>query len=641
MSAPLCTVLVVSKDGKGPIKNQIQVAAPLMVAFENCAFEQFPNYALDPNIHAVLIDGQRLTQHQIKELKNIFNDTWRAELAAYWWHKPEQINPAPELLHDCDSNLYTSTTLRDLICQNLRKSASTPFFSALRNYVNTQPDSWHTPGHSSGNSLRYSAWGTDFYHFIGQSMWQADLSVSVQSLDSLLHPEGIIAEAQNLAAEAFGAKHTYFATNGSSTSNKVILQSLLVPGDTLLLDRNCHKSVHHGVILSGAKPIYMNSSVNEGVSIFAPVPLKTILETIENHPSAKAIILTNPTYDGLCYDLKPIIEAAHQHKIKVIIDEAWYGFARFHPRFRPTALELGADYVTQSTHKTMSAFSQASMVHVNDPEHSPHIFRETFNMHASTSPQYSIIASLDVARQQMVMQGFGLLETALSLAETLCKKINQTRFFRVLTLDELLPEEIKADNIRLDPTKITIDVRATGLSGDHIQQLLFDRFNIQVEKSTFATISVLITIGITASKMMRLVHALNSLSDELPRRKSAIKKPILKIPSFTHLAGLPRDAFYFGGQHIPILKSGKPNKSLIGKVSCDQIVPYPPGIPVLVPAQVIDEAILNYLAKLLLSTNAYEIHGLVQADNHFALRVLSDKELTQLQQPKSEAAPAT
>ncbi|MGO3858625.1 aminotransferase class I/II-fold pyridoxal phosphate-dependent enzyme [Neisseriaceae bacterium CLB008] len=629
MSA-LCTVLIVSKEGKSPISNQMQVAAPLMVAFENCAVEQFAEYVQDAGIHAVIFDGARLNKQHLKTLHALIEGDWRLELNAYWWHKASAPNPFGPRVYGTDSETYSMASLLALVCQNLQHKASTPFFSALKNYVNTQPDSWHTPGHSGGYSLRYSAWGSDFYHFVGQNIWQADLSVSVQSLDSLLHPEGVIADAQRLAAEAFGAKTTYFATNGSSTANKVILQSVLVPGDTLLLDRNCHKSVHHGVILSGARPVYLNSSVNEALGIFASVPLATILATIEAQPHAKAIILTSSTYDGLCYDLKPVIEAAHKHGMKVIIDEAWYGFARFHPRFRPTALELGADYVTQSTHKTMSAFSQASMVHVNDPEHNPHILRETFNMHASTSPQYSIIASLDVARQQMVMEGYGLLEKALSLAETLRQKINETRLFSVLTLAELLPEALKHDQIRLDPTKITIDVRASGLSGDQVQQLLFERFNIQVEKSTFATITAIVTIGATANKMMRLVHALTTLSAEAPKRRLNVKKPLLKVPSFTKLAGLPRDAFYFAGDYIPLIKAGKPNKTLIGKVCCDQIVPYPPGIPVLVPAQVIDEAVLKFLTNLILADAPHEIHGLVHRPNGYAIRVLSKKEQAKL-----------
>lgn len=626
----LCTVLIVSKEGKTAIKNQMLVAAPLMVAFENCSFEQFPEYVLDPNIHAVIFVGHLLNKAHVKALTPIVEGDWRLELNAYWWHKPDKPNPVPSRLKDCPLESFTPSALLDKVCQDLVIRASTPFFSALREYVQTQPDSWHTPGHSNGNSLRYSAWGTDFYHFVGQSMWQADLSVSVQSLDSLLHPEGVIAQAQDLAADAFGAKQTYFATNGSSTANKVILQSVLTPGDILLLDRNCHKSVHHGVILSGAKPIYLNSSVNEELGIFASVPKETILTAIENHPNAKALILTNPTYDGLIYDLKPIIEAAHRSGIKVIIDEAWYGFARFHPIFRPTALELGADYVTQSTHKTLSAFSQASMVHVNDPDHDPHILRETFNMHASTSPQYSIIASLDVARQQMSMEGYSLLEKVLSIVDTLHQKINETKLFRVLSLEELLPEALKDDNIRLDPTKVTIDVRATHHSGEEIQQILFDEFDIQVEKSTFATVTVLVTIGATANKMMRLIHALTTLSETLPKRKRKPKKDSIRIPKFTSLAGLPRDAFYYSGTPIPVVKGGKPNKLLIGRVSCDQIVPYPPGIPVLVPAQIIDEAVLDYLAKLIISDTNFEIHGLIKIGGEYALRVLTSEEAAEL-----------
>jgi arginine decarboxylase len=245
-------------------------------------------------------------------------------------------------------------------------------------------------------------------------------------LDSLMEPTGVIAEAQTMAAKAFGARRTFFATNGTSTANKVIFQTLLAPGEKLLLDRNCHKSVHHGVVLSGAHPIYLDSSVNAKYSLYGPVPKKTILSAIRKHPDAQAIILTSCTYDGLRYDLAPIVEAAHKTGIKVIVDEAWYGFARFHPAFRPTALEAGADYATQSTHKVLSAFSQASMIHVNDPAFNEHLFRENFNMHTSTSPQYSMIASLDVARKQAVMEGYKLLSRTLALSQELRAQINST-----------------------------------------------------------------------------------------------------------------------------------------------------------------------------------------------------------------------
>ncbi|MGB7541032.1 MAG: aminotransferase class I/II-fold pyridoxal phosphate-dependent enzyme, partial [Burkholderiales bacterium] len=247
----------------------------------------------------------------------------------------------------------------------IQERSRTPFYDQLKNYVWMAKDSWHTPGHSSGESLRGSPWVNDFYEFMGEHIFDADLSVSVRMLDSLMEPTGVIAEAQTIAAKAFGARRTFFATNGTSTANKVIFQTLLAPGEKLLLDRNCHKSVHHGVVLSGAHPVYLDSSVNARYSLYGPVPKKTILSAIRKHPDAQALILTSCTYDGLRYDLAPIVEAAHRKGIKVIVDEAWYGFARFHPAFRPTALEAGADYATQSTHKVLSAFSQASMIHVN------------------------------------------------------------------------------------------------------------------------------------------------------------------------------------------------------------------------------------------------------------------------------------
>lgn len=624
MSA-LCSVVILSKNGVSALKDQMQLAEPMMVVFDNYRFEDWRSALSDPRLQILILDASHLTLAQLKEINEAQNSLqWRCEVNVFLWDKRGQ-----KAVHFPDWPRFWQSDTRELtehICQYLQTRAATPFYSALKHYVAQNHDSWHTPGHSNGDSLRQSAWGSDFYHFVGQSMWQADLSVSVRGLDSLLHPEGVIREAQELAAQAFGAYCTYFATNGSSTANKVILQSLLVPGDTLLLDRNCHKSVHHGVILSGANPVYMDSAVNAELGLFAPVARQLILETIAAHPHAKALILTSSTYDGLCYDLRPIIAAAHAHGIKVIIDEAWYGFARFHPAFRPTALECGADYVTQSIHKTMSAFSQASMVHVNDPNFDPHILRETFNMHASTSPQYSIIASLDVARQQMMMEGYGLLSRALQLIEILREKINDTGVFRVLTLEDMLPPELAEDNIRLDPSKITIDTRASGRSGEEIQNILFERFHIQVEKSTFATISILVTIGATAEKSMRLVHALKTLAQETPKRHKLLRKPHLAVPHFSRLLCLPREAFYCAGVCLPLLDDkGKANRQLLNKISCDQIVPYPPGIPVLVPGQSINRDILNFLVALL-GDGDNEIHGLINEGGQASIRVLSEEE---------------
>src|SRR5437879_7988726 len=413
----------------------------------------------------------------------------------------------------------------------IQERARTPFYDQLKNYVWMAKDQWHTPGHSSGESLRGSPWVNDFYEFMGEHVFDADLSVSVPMLDSLMEPKGVIAEAQAMAAKAFGARRTFFATNGTSTANKVILQTLLAPGEKLLLDRNCHKSVHHGVVLSGANPVYLDSALNRKYGLYGPVPKRLLLNSIKKHPDAQALILTSCTYDGLRYDLAPIVEAAHARGIKVIVDEAWYGFARFHPAFRPTALEAGADYATQSTHKVLSAFSQASMIHVNDPGFNEHLFRENFNMHTSTSPQYSMIASLDVARKQAVMEGYKLLSRTLALSQELRAQINSTGVFRVLELDQLLPEEVRRDNIRLDQTKVTVDISSCGYTVEDLQRELFDRYNIQVEKSTFNTLPLLLTIGTTRSKVSRLYDALMLIAREGDAPRRLYRFP--EIPGFT------------------------------------------------------------------------------------------------------------
>ncbi|MDH5208114.1 MAG: beta-eliminating lyase-related protein [Burkholderiaceae bacterium] len=507
----------------------------------------------------------------------------------------------------------------------IAERARTPFYDALKAYVMAAKDAWHTPGHSSGDSMRGSPWVNEFYDFMGEHVFDADLSVSVKALDSLMEPTGVIAEAQQMAAAAFGARRTFFATNGTSTANKVILQTMIAPGEKLLLDRNCHKSVHHGVVLSGARPVYLDSSVNRKYGVFGPVPKKTILAAIEEHPDSQLLVLTSCTYDGLRYDLKPIIDAAHARGIKVLIDEAWYAHARFHPALRPTALESGADYATQSAHKTLSALSQAAYIHVNDPTFNEHIFRENFNMHTSTSPMYSMIASLDVSRKQAVMEGYKLLQRTLMLADELREQINSTGVFRVLELPDLLPDEVKSDGIRLDPTKITVDVSSCGMTVDELQNELFTRFNITVEKSTFNTLTLLLTIGTTRSKCSRLYDALMRISREQRAPRRLYRSP--ELPPFTHLACLPRDAYYCTGELVPLLDdTDRINHDLAGRTSCDQIVPYPPGIPVLVPGQHITDNIVEYLVRYLRVQNKVELHGVVYQGYVPSVRVLSKQE---------------
>ena len=654
MGKPVSRILVINDESlvlrefvKGLNAAARTLDNPLGIVFSGVttAKEALAAIEIDGDIQAVLVDdtlyslpagarknGGARKKLQMSALELVRRITrFRPELSVYILIAQEKEDDVVDALFTEAVDGYFYREERDyrgiyrILNAQIQERARTPFYDQLKNYVWMAKDQWHTPGHSSGESLRGSPWVNDFYEFMGEHVFDADLSVSVPMLDSLMEPKGVIAEAQAMAAKAFGARRTFFATNGTSTANKVIFQTLLAPGEKLLLDRNCHKSVHHGVVLSGAHPVYLDSALNRRYGLYGPVPKKTLFEAIEKHSDAEALILTSCTYDGLRYDLAPIIEAAHDKGIKVIIDEAWYGFARFHPEFRPTALEAGADYATQSTHKVMSAFSQASMIHVNDPDFREHLFRENFNMHTSTSPQYTMIASLDVARKQAVMEGYKLLARTLALANELRAQINSTGVFRVLDLADLLPDEVRDDGIRLDPTKVTIDISGCGYTVEDLQKELFERYNIQTEKSTFNTLTLLLTIGTTRSKVSRLYDALMRIARERRAPRRLVQTP--EIPGFTRLRFLPRDAYYSGGEVVPVFdERERVSEALAGRVCADQIVPYPPGIPVLVPGQLITPEIVDYLGDLLHSHKRMELHGMAYEGYLPCLRVLTGAE---------------
>src|SRR5881394_1823709 len=656
MAKPACRILVINDEHlvlsefvKGLNAAARALDNPLGIGFMGVATakEALGVIESEGNLQAVLVDDRLYTlnrngdsskkQLQTTAIELVQRITrLRPELDVYILIAQEKEDDVVDALFAEAVDGYFYREERDyrgiyrILNAQIQERARTPFFDQLKNYVWMAKDQWHTPGHSSGESLRGSPWINDFYEFMGEHVFDADLSVSVPMLDSLMEPKAVIAEAQAKAAKAFGARRTFFATNGTSTANKVIFQTLLAPGEKLILDRNCHKSVHHGVVLSGAHPIYVDSALNRKYGLYGPVPKRALLNAIRKHPDAQALIITSCTYDGLRYELAPIVEEAHAKGIKVIIDEAWYGFARFHPEFRPTALEAGADYATQSTHKVLSAFSQASMIHINDPGFREHLFRENFNMHTSTSPQYGLIASLDIARKQAVMEGYKLLNRTLELATEVRKVINSTKVFRVLELEDLLPPEVRHDGIKLDPTKVTIDISGCGTTVEDLQKELFERYNIQVEKSTFNTLTLLLTIGTTRSKVSRLYDALMRMARQGRPPRRLYRFP--EIPGFTRLRYLPRDAFYCGGELVPLVdERERVNRQLAGRVCADQIVPYPPGIPVLVPGQVITSKIAEYLGNLLRSTRRMEMHGVVHEGYLPCIRVLKPTEEKGLQ----------
>ncbi|RBP50715.1 Orn/Lys/Arg decarboxylase N-terminal domain-containing protein [Arenicella xantha] len=485
----------------------------------------------------------------------------------------------------------------------------TPFWTAYRRYIAESNDSWHTPGHSGGTSFRNSPYINDFYQFYGRNVFVGDLSVSVDSLGSLSDSTHCIGRAQDAAAATFETKHTYFVTNGSSTSNKIVLQTLLRRDDKVIVDRNCHKSVHYGVLQSGSIPVYLPSILNTTYGLFAPPSLADIELAIQHNPDAKLLVLTGCTYDGLLSDLRQIVALAHAQNIKVFIDEAWFAYSLFHPSLRYySAINAGADYVTHSAHKVVSAFSQAAYIHINDPDFDKDFFREVYNIYSSTSPKYQLIASLDVCHKQLEMEGYKILHALLNHVAEFKEQMRSLNKIRILGPDQFreMFDHFDSDNMGHDPLKILIDISKLDYSHTDIHNYLLDEIGLEIEKYTHSTLLVLLTLGGTRSKIVRLYNALKKLDSgkvKLSRSQRKSKLPP-SLPAI-QLACSPNEAFFAEREAVHWAESE-------GRICAGLVTPYPPGIPLLVPGQVIGKEQIDYLRTL--SSQNITIQGSFDGD---------------------------
>ncbi len=495
-----------------------------------------------------------------------------------------------------DDIIQDPESILGYILNDFDDRCQTPFWDAYKSYITESNDSWHTPGHSGGLSFRNSPYIQDFYQFYGRNVFVGDLSVSVDSLGSLTEGTNAIGKAQEAAAYTFESTKTFFITNGSSTSNKIILQTLLRNGDKVIVDRNCHKSVHYGILQARANPIYLSSIFSPKYGIFAPPLLEEIADNIERNPDTKLIVLTGCTYDGLLIDIRQVVEMAHTRGIKVFIDEAWFAYSLFHPSFRYyAAINAGADYITHSAHKVVSAFSQASYIHVNDPDFDTDFFHEIYSMYSSTSPKYQIIASLDVCHKQLEMEGYGLLKGLLAQVDELKKQMQSFTHIKILDTSDfkkIFPHFSK-DNLGHDRLKILLDVSGLEYSTNDIHRYLLDEIGLEIEKYTHSTILVLLTLGGTRSKVIRLYNALKKLDQKkvvLPIAKAKKHLPG-NLPGIT-LKCLPSDAFFGERTSLNV-------DNATGRISAGLVTPYPPGIPILVPGQLIEAQTIDYLRSLI------------------------------------------
>ncbi len=610
------------------------------------------------------------------------------------------------------------------IKRGIAERFQSPFFAALKEYSQRPTGVFHAMPISRGNSVFKSHWIRDMSEFYGRNIFLAETSATTGGLDSLLQPTGPLKTAQQLAARAFGAEHTFFVTNGTSTANKIVLQALVQPGDIVLIDRDCHKSHHYGLVLAGAYPVYLDSYPVRDYSMYGAVPLREIKRTLLRLKAAgqldrvKMLLLTNCTFDGLVYHVERVMEEVLAIKPDMIFlwDEAWFGFARFTPTYRQrTAMEtarllqaryqspayrqkyqayqerwgqkleqdeasaLGARlrpdpeqvrirvYATQSTHKKMSSLRQGSMIHIHDEEFQRKVedtFHEAYMTHTSTSPNYQILASLDVARRQGELEGYELVQKSVEMAMILRAKIAENpllqRYFSVLTPRDLIPAEYRQSRIEryydpdrgwsqqeeawqtdefvLDPTHITLAVGRAGIDGDTFKnRYLMDQFGIQINKTSRNSVLFMTNIGTTRSAVAFLIGVLLKIARQLEteerafnqaeqalhqQRVRALTEELPPLPDFSTFhrrfspyAGVPagdiRAAYFMAYseelcEYLPL--DGTIEQALkSGRevVSTAFVIPYPPGFPILVPGQIISQEIVTFLKAL----DVKEIHG--------------------------------
>lgn len=446
-----------------------------------------------------------------------------------------------------------------------------PLLEILAECAESQNAAFHTPGHKRGQGS-FKA----FQQLVGDRTLQADLP-ELPELDNLFAPQGAIAQAQTLAAQTFGAGQTWFLANGSTAGIIAAILATCNPGDKILLPRNVHQSAISGLILSGAMPIFLQPEYDANLDIAHSVTPETVAIALQTHPDAKAILIVYPTYYGVCAEIQAIANLAHAAGIPLLVDEAHGAHFAFHPDLPISALSAGADLTVQSTHKTLSALTQASMLHVQGERIDRDRIARSLQLVQSTSPNYLLLASLDAARAQMAIEGKELMARTLKLADQARSSIAE-----IPNLSVFQPPE----PFQFDRTRLTVTVSQLGIDGFTADEILHQNLGVTAELPSLQHLTFIISLGNTETDIDRLVQALK----QLPSGSfSSMQISEFDLPE-TVMS--PREAFFAGSETVE-------THLAIDLVSAELICPYPPGIPVLLPGERITKGAIASLKAVL------------------------------------------
>lgn len=451
---------------------------------------------------------------------------------------------------------------------------STPLYDALMEYVKKETVPFHMPGHKQGRVLPKE--------YI-ENLAKIDLT-EVPGLDNLHNPDGAILEAEKLAAKAFGSKQAFFLVNGSTAGIYAAMYAVLNPTDKVLVMRNSHKSVYNGVVLTQSIPVYLLPEIDYENGIAMGIDVEKIEEVLQKERDVKAVVVTHPNYYGFCSDIEKIVDIVHKYGKILIVDEAHGAHFPFSNNLPKTSIKAGADIVVQSLHKTLTSFTQTSILHLNSDRVDVDRLKYSLSLFQSTSPSYILMSSIDMAREYMEKEGKKRLEEIIQLSLYARREIGKIEEMKCLGEDVVGRYGI----VDFDVTKLTISVKNLGIEGPEAEDFLRRECNIQVEMSDVYNILAMVTVGDDEKRVKMLLEGLKKLSKNRKRVKFGDR---ILFPSLPEMVLTPSEAVRKKKVRVPFEKAE-------GAISADFVTPYPPGVPLICPGERIEKDMVKYIEVL-------------------------------------------
>ncbi|MDR0930261.1 MAG: aminotransferase class I/II-fold pyridoxal phosphate-dependent enzyme [Clostridiales bacterium] len=449
-----------------------------------------------------------------------------------------------------------------------------PILEALKKFKHSRVVPFDVPGHKRGLGNK------ELTDFLGKQCLAVDVN-SMKPLDNLCHPISVIKEAEQLAADAFGAGQAFFIVNGTSAAVQNMIFAVAKRGDKIILPRNVHRSVINALILCGAVPVYINPQTNARLGISLGMSVIDIEHAIKENPDAKAILINNPTYYGICSNIAKITKLAHAHGMKVLADEAHGTHFYFNDSLPISAMAAGADIAAVSLHKSGGSLTQSSMLLCKDKALEAHM-RQIINLTQTTSASYLLLSSLDISRKNLSLNGAELFDGVITMANYARDEINAIGDYYAFSR-----ELIDGDSVfNFDETKLSVNTLGLGLAGIEVYNLLRDEYDIQIEFGDIGNFLAYLSVGDNYKNIERLIGALAEIK-RLYKHKCGEHIPSEYITPIVRMS--PQDAFYSESSSVEL-------SAAIGKICTEFVMCYPPGIPILAPGEEVTRDVVDYIS---------------------------------------------